>query len=444
MDAGSTTDAGSPDAGQSGATGVLDTTFDTDGTSFVEFGWNDRARGVAIQPDGKIIAAGWADGSRPEFAVARFNSDGTLDTTFDSDGTRFFTFGTSGFGGHEQAYDVALQADGKIVVVGFTDAGTGVDDGSQTVAAIARLNSDGSLDGTFAGDGLQTVDIPDGDLDQLNAVAIQGDGKVVAAGFVDGGLPDWALIRFNTDGSLDTTFDADGIQAFTFGSGSFGGHERAQGVAVQSDGKIVAVGFTDAGTGVNDGTQSFAAIARLNSDGSLDGTFAGDGLQTVDIPNGGLDQLNAVAIQGDGKIVAAGFVDGGRPDFALVRLDTDGSLDTTFDADGIQAFTFGSTTFGGEERAEDLVLQADGKIVVAGYANLSDTGEPFDVALARLSNDGSLDFSFGTDGLVTTDLGGNDLAFGAALQPDGRIVVVGYSDQGPDADDNDFLVQRYE
>lgn len=436
-DAGEEVDAGSDagsDAGPTSPTGTLDPTFGAGGTVTVDFGFADGANAVALQPDGKIIVVGDADGGVPDFAVTRLLPDGSLDTTFGDDGTIIFTFGSPPFGGHERAYDVAVDSSGKIVIVGMTDAPTAVNDGSASHAAIARLNPDGTFDTTFNGTGLQTLDLPASTRDQLHAVAIQADGKIVAAGFNDGGLPDFAIVRLNPDGSLDGTFNSNGIQSFSFGAG-FGGHEQVNDLAIQADGKIVVVGFTDEGTPVTDGSQRVAAIARLNTDGSLDATFDGDGLATVDFPNGANDQFNAVVIQPDGRIIAAGYNDGGLADFAIARFNTDGSLDTTFSADGWHRFTFGAPTYGGEERCQDLALQHDGAIVLVGYTNLTDPGEPFDVAIARLDATGALDTTFGTDGLLSLDEGGNERAFGVVIQPDGAIVVAGH-------DGTDFVLHR--
>jgi uncharacterized delta-60 repeat protein len=439
--------------------GTLDPSFGSEGKLVVDLptSTTDHFNAVAVQPDGRIVAAGFNDGGLPDFAVARFNPDGTLDTSFggqgidDPPGIRTFTFGAPPFGGHEKAFDVAIQADGKIVVVGFTDAGTGVTDGTQTRAAIARLNTNGTLDTTFGSTatGLVTVNLPDSNRDQFNAVVIQPDGKIVAAGFNDGGLPDFAVARFNPDGSLDTTFNPapsagvnnfPGIRTFTFGAPPFGGHEKAFDVALQEDGRIVVVGFTDAGTGVTNGTQTRAAIARLNTNGTLDTTFGSTatGLVTVNLPDSNRDQFNAVVIQPDGKIVAAGFNDGGLPDAAVARFNPDGTLDTSFGGQGInnfpgvRTFTFGTPPFGGHEKLEDVALLRDGRILVVGFTDAGTgvtNGSRFLTALALLNPDGTLDASFGIDGRLTTRFDDSDgQALGVAVQPNGQIVVSGFTD----------------
>jgi uncharacterized delta-60 repeat protein len=395
--------------------GDLDTTFDGDGKVTTDFASNtDSADAVAIQGDGKIVTAGFAFVSGTEdFALTRYNTDGSLDTTFDGDGKV-----TTDFGGTDQAHGVAIQADGKIVAVGSTRL-SGPND-----FALARYNSDGSLDTSFDGDGRVTGSFAIG---VANAVVIQADGRIVAAGLaVVSGNTDFALARYNTDGSLDTAFDGDGRVNTDFA----GSTDDAHGVAIQADGKIVATGYTVSGT------YEFA-LARYNTDGSLDTSFDGDGKVTTDFA-GGVDQaFGGVAIQADGKIVAAGCLAcfSGTPDFALARYNTDGSLDTTFDGDGKVTTDFAAAP----DIAYGVVIQANGKIVVAGEAVVSGI---FDFALARYNTDGSLDTTFSGDGKVTTDFtGSEDRARAVVIQANGRIVAAGFARvSGTGAD---FALARY-
>ena len=253
------------------------------------------ARGVALQGDGKIVVVG-GGGSGADFALARYNTDGSLDTSFSGDGKL-----TTDFGSSDAGAAVAVQGDGKIVAVG----------GSAGDFALARYNPNGSLDTSFSGDGKQTTDF--GGFGQVAAgVALQGDGKIVVAGNggSTGNSVDFALARYNTDGSLDTSFSGDGKQKTDFGD-----FDVATGVALQADGKIVAVGVTRAGGG------DFA-LARYNPNGSLDTSFSGDGKQTTDF--GGSDGANGVVLQGDGKIIAVGDSGAGDGDFALARYNTTG------------------------------------------------------------------------------------------------------------------------
>jgi uncharacterized delta-60 repeat protein len=376
--------------------GDLDTTFDFDGKVTTDFGGPfDRGSGVAIQSDGRIVVAGVSgdDVSGNDFVLARYKRDGTLDADFDIDGKVTTDFGSR----FEEASSVAIQPDGKIVAAGFS--------GDFLVGdfALARYNRDGSLDTTFDADGKVTTDF--GSFDQALGVAIQPDGRIVAAGFSgDFPLVDFVLARYSRDGSLDTSFDADGKVTTDFGSSP----ELAASVAIHPGGRIVAAGFSG---------DDFA-LARYKGDGSLDTSFDSDGKVTTDF--GADDRALGVAIQRDGRIVAAGF-SGDFPlvDFALARYDRNGSLDTSFDADGKV-----TTDFGSFDQALRVAIQPDGRIVAAGTSgDLS----LLDFALARYNRDGSLDTSFDADGTVTTDFGSFDQALGVAIQPDGRIVAAGFS-----------------
>ena len=216
---------------------------------------------MAVQSDGKIVAAGYASMTSADFAVARYNTDGTLDDTFAGSGTVTTDF----FNELDYAQAVAIQADGKIVAGGLARMGT------EDVIAIVRYNPDGSLDMTFSGDGKAYTDF--GLASELTGLAIQSDGKIVAVGGVyPAGGAECAVVRYNTDGSLDTSFSVDGKVLVGFGSTS----SAAKAVAVQTDGKIVIAGYAVLSTGVD------FAVARLTSAGALDTTFSLDGKLTTD------------------------------------------------------------------------------------------------------------------------------------------------------------------
>ena len=199
--------------------GGLDPVFNGTGTQTVNFGDDDRANAVVIQPNGKIVMAGSWDGGSSDFAVARLNANGTLDSTFDGDGRFDFTFGSADF-----ATGVALQADRKIVVGGYTDVNGGND------FAMIRINTNGTLDTTFNGTGSRIIDF--GFDDRAYAIAIQPDGRIILAGTIDGGSSDCALARINSDGTMDNTFDGDGMYSFTYG-----GVDVCKAVALQPDGR---------------------------------------------------------------------------------------------------------------------------------------------------------------------------------------------------------------
>ena len=399
------------------ADGDLDTSFDTDGKLTTPIGsGDDYVNSVVVQSDGKIVVAGDSyNGSNEDFAVLRYNSDGSLDTTFGTGGKVTTPIGSS----YDFANSVVLQSDGKIVVAGSSSNGSNYD------FAIVRYNTDGSLDTTFDTDGKLTTLIGSGS-DVAYSVVLQSDGKIVAAGYSDNGTNnDFAIIRYNTNGSLDTTFDTDGKQTTAIGSFA----EFAYSVVLQSDGKIVVAGSS------HNGTNHDFAIVRYNTDGSLDTTFDTDGKVTTSIGSGS-EAARSVVLQSDGKIVAAGYSDNGtNNDFAIIRYNTNGSLDTTFDTDGKLTTPIGS----GSESADEVVLQSDGKIVAAGFL---DNGSNDDFAVLRYNSDGSLDTTFGTGGKVTTPIGSSyDFASSVVLQSDGKIVVAGSSEN---LDRNyDFAVVRY-
>jgi len=353
----------------SGAPGDLDLTFDGDGKVITDMGSGyDFAHGVALQDDGKIVAAGSCGGPSPapyDFCLARYNPDGSLDTSFDSDGKVYTGVGAST---SDEARAVSLQGDGKILAAGYCEAGGGSD------FCLARYNPDGSLDTGFDGDGRVITDMG-GAVNYADGVALQSDGKIVVAGFCGpdpGPVQDFCLARYNSDGSLDTAFDGDGkvITDWEYIMGS------AQGIAIQADGKVVAAGSCGAVGGPYD-----FCLARYNPDGSLDTSFDVDGKVTTDI-GGGSDFAHGVALQGDGKIIAAGNCSlSGDDDVCLARYLPDGRMDTSFGGDGTV-----TTDIGVRDRAMAVALQGgwgDWKIVVAGYCTNTDV----DFCLARYEDD---------------------------------------------------------
>ena len=320
----------------------------------------------------------------------------------------------------DDIYAIAVQADGKIVVAGHSYNGSNYD------FAVARYNSNGSLDNTFDTDGkLSTT------FGSFNAkgrsLAIQSDGKIVVAGISSNGtFEQFAVARYNTDGSLDNSFDGDGKVSTLVGSSDANGNS----VVIQSDGKIVVGGFGRSTSGYD------FAVVRYNSNGSLDDSFDTDGIAITDI--GTKDDIGrAIAIQSSGKLVLAGYSKNvTHDDFALVRYNSDGSLDNSFDTDGkVTTGIVGSFN----EYANAIAIQKDDKIVVAGSSNNSF----YDFNLVRYNNDGSLDNSFDTDGKVSTDFGSSTdkgEAIGMLIQKDGKIVITGNVSLGATLS---FAVLRY-
>ena len=332
---------------------------------------------------------------------------GTLDTSFGTGGTV-----TTAFDGEALAGALVLQPDGKLVAAGPSDTSSGEDFG------LVRYNPDGSLDTSFGTDGTVTTAI--GPFAGANALVLQPDGKLVAVGFSHNGSTseaEFALARYNPDGSLDTSFGTDGT--VTTAIGQFAG---AIALVLQPDGKLVVAGFT------NNGSLSTAdfVLVRYNPDGSLDTSFGTDGTVTTAI-----GVATALVLQPDGKLVAAGFSRNGE--FALARYTPDGSLDTSFGTDGTV-----TTRIGNSNDAYALVLQPDGKLVVAG----SSTNEREDFALVRYNPNGSLDTSFGTDGTVTTAIGSEAGVNALVLQPDGKLVAAGFTNNGSPSHE-EFALVRY-
>jgi uncharacterized delta-60 repeat protein len=372
---------------------------------------------------------------------------GDLDTSFAGNGKKAINFG-----GTDAARVLLVQPNRRIVVAG---GGAAADS-----FCVARLRTNGRLDTTFGSDGKRVIDFG-GDDESVYDAVLQPDGKIVLAGDSDLRV---AVARLNPNGSLDTTFSGDGKKIFSWGALS-----RASAVLVLPNGKILLAGFS----GPEGGD---IQLARLNANGALDTTFGTGGKAPVDFggddfglamarqangrilvagrssasgavvarlrTNGTLDPdfdgdgrvtlpggggARAVLVQPDRQIVVAGNANGSEM-MTVTRLKTNGSLDTTFDSDGTATIDFGSLA----DLANDAVLQPDGKIVVAGYTQADE-----DVAVARINANGSPDTTFGAAGKVTVDFEVATFGNAVALQPNGRIVVAG---QRTGADD--FAVAR--
>jgi uncharacterized delta-60 repeat protein len=390
------------------AGGDLDTSFGVGGKVETNFTPRfDGASSVAAQPDGKLVAAGTADrdGPNPRFALARYTTDGSLDPTFGGDGMVTTDFTRKGDG----AFAVAVQPNGKIVAAGL--AGFSPTD-FDTEIAIARYKVDGTLDAGFGGDGRVTTDLTR-TFDDANAIALQPDGKIVVAGYADGAGAHlrFGVARYRLNGTLDRTFGSDGtiITSIRRGAAAYGVAVQADGkivvsgeslagrantmftlvrydadgtldasfggdgkvttdftpgadannaIAIQADGKIVASGSA--------GSRSRFALARYDPNGTLDATFGGDGKVTTAFSRQGDRAEEGLGIQADGKIVAAGVARGSGPNptFALARYNVNGTLDPTFGGDGRVRTDISRRS----DDAIGLVIQGDGSIVAAGVA----------------------------------------------------------------------------
>jgi uncharacterized delta-60 repeat protein len=338
--------------------GTLDPSFGGgDGLVVKDLGYSAEAGAVAVQPDGKIVVVGHdspnPSGSPMFFDVLRFNADGTPDSTFGSGGVKSVPF----TGPLQVATGVAIAPDGRIVVCGYV-GGTDADQLVNT--AVAVLNSNGSPNTTFSGDGMLTT-TTNGD-DGAFDVAIQPDGKIVVAGLRNGAM---VARRYRPDGIPDPLFGQSGFAEADFPSGA----STAAAVALQSDGSIILAGTA----GDPDGD---LAVARLSSNGALDSAFSGDGEFTLDLGST-YDEAASVAIQADGKIIVGGEGGSDQRNLVALRLNRDGSPDAGF-AGGLASVSFASTSQAGGH----VAIQADGGILLSGVTDNND-----DFAVARLQGD---------------------------------------------------------
>ena len=355
--------------------GSLDASFDADGIVTTDFGEDVIAFGIAIQSDGKVVAAGSTLGSigDAKIVVARYNADGSLDLGFGANGKVVTDVGA----GDDWVTSVEIQADGKIVIVGSKNVSSVDDD-----ILLARYNTDGSLDTTFGSGGVVIMPVPGGnDIDYLFSIAFQSDGKIVVGGGTSNATDvDMVALRYNGDGSLDSSFNGDGIAVVENVGGGY--------VAIQPDGKIL---LASRGNGVT--------VARYDEFGALDPSFGVNGI--VETAVGGTEfSVQSIALQTNNKIVLAGFYPAGvsdDKDFAVARLNSNGSPDGSFDTDGIITTDFGSNQ---DDFGLSVAIQADGKIVVAGR-RVADNFL-YGVAVARYIGDTNSSTSTPTPTVVPT------------------------------------------
>lgn len=444
------------------APGNIDTSFGSGGIARGYFysgvsgnfmPYNSIAFDSAIQADDKIVAVGSfyktdsSSGNNYDIGVHRFNANGTPDLTFGYNGSVVTTYQTNGTNSDEEARAVAIQPDGKIVVCGYV-VKVFPYSGALRYFALVRYNPNGSLDSTFGSGGKVNTDVSIGSYSASNAtcrgLAIQPDGKIVAAGyanFTSGIGPGHVLVRYNPNGSLDSTF-ANGGKTF----GIIGSRYSSFGykIGIQSNGEIAVsgTGFYDINTRKYD-----FSLARFNPNGgyfdSVTATNFPDGFNTAD------DYAVALAVRPDDKIILAGYTDGAFAysgayrNYALARYNSGGTLDTTFGNNGTIKTAVGSNT----SAAYGVTLQPDEKIIAAGYsvvlrsAGYSGSSDAF--SIARYNSNGTLDASFGSGGKVITDISlYSDAIYSVKTQSDGKITAVGTSfDQ---SGYQTFTVVRYE
>lgn len=375
--------------------GSLDLTFGGTGMVISDEGWG---RSVDIQNDGKIIVAGYkSNGLNSDFSVIRFNIDGTVDNSFGNNGRVSFAFGNS----LDRAYSVKVQGNGKILVAGCSNVNAG------NVFSLARLNSDGTFDENFGQNGLVMTEFVNVNYAGPARIALQANEKIILAGSARTDttiIGNFALVRYNIDGSLDSTFGNAGKIAT-----SLGNNVELFSMVVQADDKIVICGLSN---NYND-----FVLIRYNSEGSMDSTFGNAGVVLTPMQS---CEYPSIAIRSDGKIFLSGTTYYMHKNtFVLIRYNTDGSIDSSFGDSGKVLTNVGMDN----DYSSKIVLQSDNKIIVTGYFVAQAVTN---IAIIRYIESGTLDNSFGINGIVTTGSGTNSIYdFDAIIKNDGKIVVVG-------------------
>ncbi|MCS7034958.1 MAG: hypothetical protein NZ561_13350 [Phycisphaerae bacterium] len=394
--------------------GDLDFSFSEDGKQVLDLPGmtNEMAHAATVLSDGKIVVAGRAQvGSELDFMVARLLPNGDIDTSFGGgDGVTTIDLQVN-----DEALDIAIAGNGRIVVVGTSSSGSGA---NTRQFAVARFLANGAVDPTFSGDGKTLIDW--GVNADAQAVALSGSG-IYVGGYKDlGATGQFALARLLSNGSLDTTYSTDGKVFFGFGGNN---DSRCYDIALDPDDRVVMVGYdrnlSSPATGRN------FAYAVVGTNALLDPAFSGDGLAVTDFSSGN-DEARAVGIDPEFRIVVGGFSDGAvNNDFVATRLTLTGSLDSSFNGDG--RFV---ADLGGVEAVDDLVIHPDGDITLVGQTSAG----AFRAGLVRIAGgSGNLSTTFGDggDGIQLIDFGVIDDGFAVALDPrDLRTVVAGTDGSG--------------
>jgi len=411
------------------APGELDVAFGIGGQRSLDLGGTyDWGYATAVQPDGRILAAGVTNARGTyDFALVRYLASGELDESFGDHGVTITDFGHS----WDWAYALALQPSGQIVVAGVSDRSGSKD------FALARYTADGRLDPSFGNGGLVITPVRPLTTDIVHGLAIQPDGKIVAAGVTyDDTVSlrphgDFMVVRYTPDGDLDPAFGVGGVVTTNFDNESY---DEPYAVVLQPDGRIVLGGVsnTGGGTGRIFGADNLALVRYLPN-GLADPSF-GDGGKVVVDAGAMQESIRALALQPDGAIIAAGRTNGEkRGDLLVARFQPNGALDPSFG--GPQAGLAINDLGTAEEGLSSVVLTPDGSIVAGGVVAPRPNA---DLAVVRYDGRGHLDRSFGHDGLATADFGGRDDRLRAlALQSDGKVVAVGSSE-------TDFALARFD
>ena len=403
--------------------GDIDTTFNPP-LGWVSYDDAISGNGAAIQPDGKIVLVGTTENPmNDDVLVLRYGTEGNLDASFGTSGVITFD-GDAGY--IDRGSAVAVQPDGKILVLANSHNGP-----DSFNVLLIRYEPEGSLDVTFGKNGIATYMGPtQGANDFGNALAIQPDGKIVVVGSTDDNMQaDLLVLRYNSDGTPDKTFGLDGVVTYNYQANTQAqSNDFGRAVALQPDGKMIAVGSTN----IDSGTDKVLMV-RFNGNGFLDTSF-GEGQGFVTFATAGSAATgNAVAIDPErGKIVVVGTMD---DQYVLVlRYEGNGLPDNAFGEKGIVTYNNGSHSSG-----EAVALQNDGKILVAGGATVAAP----DLLVLRYKDNGTLDTSFGNGGVVIFDseIYYSDVAVSMVFQPDGKIVLAGTRENNMNGD-TDVLVLR--
>ena len=407
------------------------------------------ATSVVTQAGGKILIAGYtgaqpagATGSFTNYGVARLNADGSRDTSFGTNGQALLDLGSDS---SDSAYSMLAQADGKILLAGSTSAQPAGVTGSSLNYGVVRLNADGSRDASFGTNGQTLLELGSNSSDSARSVVTQTDGKILIAGITNALLAgvkilsaNYGVVRLNADGSRDTSFGTNGQTVLDLGSNTI---DEAYSMVTQADGKILIAGSTHArpaGATVGQPNYNYGVV-RLNANGSLDTSFGTNGQALLDLGSDSSDSAYSMVTQADGKILIAGTTDaqpaggtGKSTNYGVVRLNANGSLDTSFGTNGQTLLDLGSNT--GDD-ARSIVAQADGKILIAGFTTALPAGARLrstNYGVVRLNANGNLDTNFGTNGQTLLDLVyqlnyGDDAAYSMVTQSDGKILIAGVS-----------------
>ena len=415
--------------------GTLDLSFGNNGITLTDYSYNgvdNYSYASALQADGKIILGGFSiNNLHHNMTFVRYLPDGTLDNTFGNGGIKVLLFG----GSEDYLKDLVIQADGKIIAVGYTT----YTNSTNTQITVTRLNTDGSLDNSFNANGMTLINFGDSVNAYGESVVLQDDGKIIVGGYVEFTDQDLkvngAICRLTSSGVLDNTFGVNGIITHNILSQ----WNYMNQVVIQNE-KIIL-----GGTSIRaDDFVRFISLCRYNPDGSLDTGFGTSGIASLEIGEGlsGGSSLG-MCLTEDGKIVCASYIIVGwlEYDLAVWRFQSNGFPDNSFGYYGMV-----TTAMEGNSKAYAVAVQADGKIVVAGYHDTPSPGDD-DFLLVRYIENGYLDVSFGTEGTgvvitnASSELWFSDRIFSLLIQDDGKLLVSGYA--YAESYNTDFAVARY-